>query len=176
MILELYSSPVKSVCLLSLIVFFCCSTEPQEKTIRFDGTTQPTEKKAVIQGISVLTGFRISKHPGYERMVFEFVKEVPTFRIEYIQKPYFLCGSGKELVIRGDQLLHIRFTDAQAHDENGKPTVPRASASLSTIEEILLVCDFEGELSFIAGLRQKIPYRHSLLVNPARLVIDFKGI
>jgi hypothetical protein len=158
--------------LLSIGVGFCSNTE------QFHGTVAPTEKilPPPATGSSVLTSVRASAHEGWDRIVFEFAQQVPSFRVEYIQRPFLQCGSGEEVQIKGAHLLQVSFSVAQGHDENGHPTVkPVSIESLLMIEEMRLVCDFEGEVTFLLGVRQKKPYRILLLESPSRLALDIQN-
>ena len=55
--------------------------------------------------------------------LFEFADELPGYRIEYVDRPVRQCGSGDTVPLLGDAWLSLRFYPANAHTEEGQPTV-----------------------------------------------------
>jgi hypothetical protein len=166
------------VLFLFTIFFYCCSGSQKERDKQnsaFVGTTQRTEKKVEPQGSSVVMAVRTGNHPQYDRIVFEFDSTIPSYRVEYIARPYHQCGSGEEVTLGGVEILEVSFSVAQAHDEAGHATLGKLSVPPSSqMEEIRIVCDFEGEVTFLIGMKGKIPYRVSGMKNPERLVLDIQ--
>ena len=70
-----------------------------------------------------LTGVRSGRHEDYERLVFQFDERVPTYSVEYVDRPQYQCGSGQPVWLAGDGWLRVDFTPAQAHDERGNASV-----------------------------------------------------
>src|SRR5688572_2350499 len=102
------------------------ASEKSEKSEKkdFEGTGGITEKKYEIKSVAVLKAVRTARHEGFDRVVFEFeTAELPGYRIEYIDKPVKQCGSGNVVNLKGDAWLEVRFYPANAHTEEGKPTV-----------------------------------------------------
>lgn len=142
----------------------------------FKGTVGTTEKKNPdITGVAVLTDVRSARHGSYDRLVFEFSgKEMPSYHIEYIDRPVRACGSGYVVQLAGDAWLEVRFSDAQAHTPEGKPTIKDLSRSpnLPVVRELKITCDFEAEVAWVLGLSSPNRYRALELTNPTRLAID----
>ena len=143
----------------------------------FQGTSGIIDKKSEIKGVAVLKEVRSAGHSGYDRVVFEFEgAELPGYKIEYIDKPVRACGSGDVVPLEGDGWLEIKFYPANAHTEEGKPTVEnRAFApNHKIIKEIKSTCDFEAEVAWVLGVASPNHYRVLELKNPTRLAVDIK--
>jgi len=143
----------------------------------FTGTTGITDKKNEIKSTAVLREVRTARHGNYDRVVFEFEgAELPGYHIEYIDKPVRACGSGNVVPLKGDGWLEIRFYPAQAHDENGQPTVQDRARSPNheIIKELKSICDFEADVTWVLGVSSPNEYRGLELKNPTRLAVDIK--
>ena len=101
---------------------------------------------------------------------------IPGYHVEYVDTPVRQCGSGNELRLAGDAWLQIRLEPAQAHDDAGAVTVQERSLMprLPNVLEVRLICDFEGQVEWIAGVRSPEPFRILELRDPSRLVIDVR--
>ncbi len=111
---------------------------------------------------------------GFDRVVFQFDGEqVPGYQLEYIDKPVIKCGSGDPTELAGQGWLQVRLQPAQAHAD-GKATVTERERKpkLSVIEELELTCDFEGEATWVLGVKKPNKYRVLELKEPTRLVVD----
>jgi hypothetical protein len=151
------------------------STRPSEKG---EWTAGVTSASARASGNVVLTGVRTAQHPDFERLTFEFAgATLPAWHIEYIDKPVRSCGSGEEKTLEGDAWLEVRFTGAEAHDQSGKPTAAPMNRSVGQpiIRQLALTCDFEADVTWVAGVSTPARYKVMQLKGPARLVIDLKG-
>lgn len=119
-------------------------------------------------------GIRTGRHQGYERVVFEFEKGVPGYHLEYIDKPVRACGSGDVVELPGDGWLQVRLYPAQAHTDEGAPTI--AERELSPKYDVMLelerTCDFEGVVTWVVGTASPNRYRAFELTDPPRLVLD----
>ena len=143
----------------------------------FTGTAGITDKQYKVNSVAILKGVRTSENQNYDRIVFEFYgNEIPSYHIEYIDKPVRQCASGNVAPIKGDGGLNIKFTPAQAHNDNGQVTVKNREQLLNykVIKEIEITCDFEAELNWVVGVASPNKYRALELSNPARIVIDIK--
>jgi hypothetical protein len=160
------------------VFLFSCSESPQvsdKQNDSFTGTTQRIEKKAEQQGSSVLIAVRTGSHSGYDRIVFEFNATLPSYEVDYISRPYHQCGSGEEVTMQGAEIVQVRFSVAQAHDDAGRATIGKVSVPPGfAMKEVRLVCDFEGEVTFLIGMKGKIQYRVDEMKNPARMVLDIQ--
>lgn len=118
-----------------------------------------------------------SPSPGYDRVVFEFTGDsVPGYRVEYTKGPVQRCGSGDPVTVAGAGQLIVRFQPAQAHDELGNlaPAERHRAPGLPAVRELTLVCDFEGQVTWVLGIAAPSEYRVSELTGPARLVLDVR--
>ena len=147
-------------------------------TADFAGTAGVTEKKnANIKGVAIMSGVRTARHGNYDRIVFEFLgPDMPTYDTEYIDKPVRSCGSGETVPLAGDGWLEVRFTDAQAHTPEGDATIKdrQRSPNLPVVKDLKITCDFEAEVTWVAGVSSPNKYRVIELKNPTRLAVDIK--
>lgn len=123
----------------------------------------------------ILRAVRVGKHPGLDRLVFEFDGAgLPAWHVEYVDRPVRDCGSGDPVHVAGDAWLQVRFNGAHAHTPEGAPTSgPRRRAiGLTVLRELVRICDFEAEVTWVAGLARPNPYTARVLAGPSRLVID----
>lgn len=127
-------------------------------------------------GSAVLSAVRTARHEGHDRVVFEFESGLPGYRISYIDRPVRQCGSGDEVPFEGDAWLSVVFEPSAAHTEEGRPTIEERARRLDlpNIIELKLICDFEGQVEWVAGVRSPTEYRVLALVEPARVVIDVR--
>jgi hypothetical protein len=123
---------------------------------------------------ALLTDVRAASQDGFDRVVFEFAKALPGANVEYVSSPIVACGSGLPVEISGDALLEVRMFAAVAHDEAGEPTFgPQAiSPGLASIIEVVTICDFEGQVTWIVGLSNEADFVVVTLADPARVVVD----
>jgi hypothetical protein len=147
----------------------------------FEVTAGITEKKNPNVKESVVMAYvRSARHEGYDRVVFEFLgDQLPSYKIEYIDRPVRACGSGDVVPFAGDAWLSVRFTGAQAHAPEGDATIPMKdrtqSPNLPVVKDLKLICDFEGEVEWVMGNASPNRYRVLELSNPTRLVVDIKN-
>ena len=144
----------------------------------FEGTAGVTEKKNPnVTGAVLLKEVRSAKHANFDRVVFEFEgAQIPTYKIEYIDKPVRACGSGDVVPFQGDAWLSVRFTGANAHTEAGEPTINdrTRSPNHTIVKDLKLICDFEAEVEWVLGVASPNKYRVLELKSPTRLVVDIK--
>jgi len=144
----------------------------------FEGTAGITQKtRPELQASVLLREVRVGRHAGFDRTVFEFAGDhVPGYRVEYIDKPARLCGTGEPAEIAGQGWLSVRLSPAQAHDERGRPLITdrERRPGLPVLRELEQTCDFEGDVTWVFGLSAPNRYRVLELSNPPRLVVDVK--
>lgn len=147
-------------------------------TQEFVGTTGKTDKRNIdIKAPGMLREVRTGAHGNFDRITFEFSgPELPGYHIEYIQSPVSACGSGNAVPFLGNGMLEVRFTDAQAHTPEGEPTITDRDRKplMTAIRQLTITCDFEGEVTWVAGVPEKRNYRVTELTNPTRLAVDIK--
>jgi hypothetical protein len=144
---------------------------------QFEGTGGMTEVKRQNVTPSILKAIRTGRHPNFDRVVFEFEgNQIPGYHVEYIDTPVRTCGAGEVVQVSGYGFLLIRMMPAQAHRNDGRPTISeRAFApNLPLIKELKQLCDFEAEVEWVLGLSSPNRYPVLELSDPARLVVDVR--
>ncbi|HEX7089983.1 MAG TPA: hypothetical protein VF192_07590 [Longimicrobiales bacterium] len=142
-----------------------------------DWTSGVVHRASAGTGIATLTRVRTGMQDGHDRIVFEFPgSALPGYHVEYIGRPVRQCGSGEVVQLAGDGWLQIRMEPAQAHDEQGRPTITERAFSpgLPAIREARLTCDFEGQVTWVLGVSSPNPFRVLELPSPPRLVVDVR--
>lgn len=129
--------------------------------------------------VATLMEVRTASHEAYDRIVFEFAGEQrPGYRIEYVDRPIRQCGSGDSVPLAGDAWLSLRFYPANAHTEEGQPTVLERKRSWSdpaaNLKALELTCDFEAVTEWVAGVAWPGQFRVLELSSPARIAVDVK--
>jgi hypothetical protein len=76
----------------------------------------------------------------------------------------------------GDGWLEIRFSPANAHTEQGEPTVKtrEMAPDHKIVKELKSTCDFEADVAWVAGVSSPNKYRVLELKNPPRVAVDIK--
>ena len=149
-----------------------------EAPAEFKGTADNTLKgNPASAGAALLRDVRSAVHPNYDRVVFEFEgAQLPSYKVEYIDKPVRSCGSGDVVPFAGDAYLSVLFTGANAHTEAGEPTIKdrTRSPNHTIVKDLKPICDFEAEVEWVMGVASPNKYRVLELKNPTRLAVDIK--
>ena len=125
------------------------------------------------QSTPTLVDVRAARHPGFDRVVFEFRGAVPEHTVRYVDR-LVEDGSGNPVSVAGTADLEVVFHGANAHTEDGTPSVSprRFSPGLTAVKEVAQIGDFEAVVSYGIGLDRRRPLTVSTLSGPSRLVID----
>jgi hypothetical protein len=125
------------------------------------------------QSAPTLTDVRAGGHTGFDRVVFEFSGAVPEHRVGYVDQ-LVQDGSGRPVAVAGAADLEVVFRGANAHRQDGSPTISprRFSTGLTAVKEVVQAGDFEAVVTYGIGVDRKRPIKVSTLSNPSRLVID----
>ena len=127
-------------------------------------------------GSQILQAVRTGNQPGMDRIVFQFNDAgLPEWEVKYVERPFIMdCGSGEVVPVAGNAWLQITFRGAQAHTEAGEVTggPRRRVVDQIALRELVRTCDFEGEVTWVAGLMHENEYTPRALDDPSRLVID----
>jgi hypothetical protein len=118
---------------------------------------------------------RVGQHADADRIVFEFEGNgLPAWKLEYVDQPVRDCGTGDPVPVAGDGWLQVSFTGARAHTEAGEPTSGprRRKVDQPVVQELVSTCDFEGHVTWVAGVVSPEMFTPQVLSNPSRLVID----
>jgi len=123
-----------------------------------------------------LVAVRAARQQTVDRVVFEFSERVPGYKVSYVKKP-IVQTSGREVPISANFVLEVRMEQASGFNQDtGQPTytggTPIRPAGTRAVGEVAQVEDFEGVLTWVAGLNADGPFRVSTLSAPPRLVID----
>jgi len=144
----------------------------------FVGTAAITQKKKPFDRSLVQDDVRAARHAGYDRIVFQFEAGVPGYHLEYVDRPVLRCGSGEPVTIAGDGWLRVRLEPAAAHDDQGRATIAerdrKRKIELGVLRELVLTCDFEGQVIWVLGVAAPNRYRVLELDGPPRLVVDVR--
>ncbi|MCY1046576.1 hypothetical protein OV208_35055 [Corallococcus sp. bb12-1] len=138
-------------------------------------TLETVEKKRSEPPSVTMSSVRTGTHEGYDRTVFEFAgPRLPGYQVSYVKTPVQDCGSGDDVPVPGKAALQVRFTRAQAHNEQGQATVAQRTfkPALPSVLELARLCAFEGEVTWVLGTTRRAPFRVLELTNPTRLVLD----
>jgi hypothetical protein len=118
---------------------------------------------------------RTARNEGFDRLVLQFDgDQLPGYHIEYIEKSAAIkCGSGDPAEVAGQGWLQVRVQPAQAH-QGAQVTVAerKRKPALPVVQEMELTCDFEGEVTWVLGVKSPNKYRVLELQGPTRLVVD----
>lgn len=191
----LYARVHPSVNVLLFLACACaCAGEEGEKQQQPPETTPTTTRNASVlrnldtafwttgltakpgAAMSTVTEVRTWPHDEFERIVFTFEPDVSGYHVEYVDRPVRQCGSGEVVELPGDAWLSIKLEPAQAHTEEGRPTIEERTRDLDydNIKRIKLICDFEGQVEWIVAVTSPTRYRTLELRDPSRLVVDVK--
>lgn len=118
---------------------------------------------------------------GGSRVVFEFDPVVPGYVIDYIDRPVTEDASGREIAVEGNAVLQVRMVNAMGARFEGEKVIPTytgpkrviATGTGGVVTEVVDAGDFEGQVTWAVGLRQKVAgIAVTTLTGPSRLVID----
>lgn len=122
--------------------------------------------------VPTLVGIRAAHHPGFDRVVFDFVGGLPASRrATYVDE---LRGDDSDLPIRiaGQAILRLRLQSARAHDSAGATAPARRAFALPNVMTTVLSGDNEGVVTYGIGLERRTGFHVSTLRSPDRVVVD----
>ena len=125
--------------------------------------------------VPALVGISVGNHPAaagqrpFNRMSFTFTTAFPSYRFEFASQ-LVSDGSGTVIPLRGQGVLKIVFTQAQAHTSDGTGSTivsqPARYIGFQRMTDFAQAGDFEGVLSYGIGITQ--PVLHSNPQFPVR--------
>ncbi|MDQ2636400.1 MAG: hypothetical protein M3Y83_05940 [Actinomycetota bacterium] len=129
-------------------------------------------------GSGKLVTVRLGARADGDRLVFEFLDGIPSYKVGYRPLPARADGSGNEIPLPGaNALVQVVFTAATGDGwTDGVQTYfgpSTVTGDTTVITEAKAAGDFEAVLTWVVGLRSQVPFRVSVLDGPPRLVIDF---
>ena len=146
-----------------------------------DASTEPITVAATSTETALLTDVKAARHEGYDRVVFVFRNVVPGYDIRYVERPVTQDGSGAEVTVAGAAVVRVRMQpalDADLTQESAPPTYTgpnRFSPGTPEVAELVRTGGFEGVLTWVAGLNDRVDFRAFAVASPPRLVIDFRN-
>jgi len=128
-------------------------------------------------GVGHLADVRLDPQDGYDRLTFHFTDQVPGYAIGYRPLPAQADASGAEIPLPGaGAMLNVALTPATSQGwsagertYSGPPTV---AANTAEVTEVKAAGDFEAVLTWVVGVRAKVPFRVAAFDKPPTLVID----
>jgi hypothetical protein len=131
--------------------------------------------RAAAPATPLLVGVRTASHRHFDRVVWQFVGDVPEVRQAGYVPDLRGDGSGLPIRIAGSAILELSMT-ANGHDpDTGTNTSPgRVVAGLGNVIEVVKAGDFEAVVSYGIGLAKKQPFHVFTLRNPSRVVLDVR--
>jgi hypothetical protein len=133
------------------------------------------EHPVAVPPVPRIVGIRVAHHSGFDRVVFDVDGPLPgTVDVRSVDR-VVSDGSGQPVAVAGQAVLQVRFEGAQAHDDQGRPTVAmRTAAHLPALDEVVVASDFEGYVTVGLGLTATAPFRVLELSGPTRVVVDVR--
>jgi hypothetical protein len=144
-------------------------------------STDPVHVSATNTDVALLTDVRAARHEGFDRLVFEFRDVLPGYDVRYVSRPVRQDGSGRIVALAGGSVVRIRMENALDAD------LSQASAPLTytgpqrftpgtpELVELARSGGFEGVLTWVAGLQDRVDFRVTTLAAPPRLIVDFRN-
>ena len=144
-------------------------------------STAPVVWTSAIAETALLTDVRAARHPGHDRVVFEFGNGIPGYDVRYVEPPVRADGSGDEVAVAGGAVLLVRMEpalDADLTQESAPRTYTgpnRFTPDTAAVAELVRTGGFEAVLTWAVGVDEERPFRVTRLESPARIVIDISS-
>ncbi len=123
--------------------------------------------------LASVVDLRAAHHRGFDRFVLEFDTDTaPRADVRRVRR-LIADGSGRRIRTPGRGIVQITVTGAQAHGDDGLPTVVLDQAfALPALVSTRGAGDFEGTLTLGLGLAKRSSFHVHRLSDPGRLVVD----
>ena len=119
---------------------------------------------------------RVGTHPGYDRIVFEYVEDgSPAFEIRTTRPPFTQDASGAPMTVHGSTYMAITLNGATKLGDDGSLTYTGPTDFQPAFPQLVHLTergDFEALNSWYVGLDGGNCLRAALLTDPSRIVID----
>jgi hypothetical protein len=134
-----------------------------------------TNNPKVPEDMPMLVAVRTGSHDGYDRLVLQFRNDLPSWRVNYVDK--VASESGETVPLEGAAFLYVDTHPASGHEDTAPfkqtYTGPRTlTPRYPTLRQVRWVDEFEGHLTFGVGVARRVGFRVLELRQPARLAID----
>lgn len=167
---------VRLALMLGLLTLALAGCKPPDQALQPAVNTSAKSLHADIAGNAVLRKVATTSINQHDQVLFIFDGHPPGFNAEYMQVPLMLSASGEETKVKGTAFLALRLLPAQAHDEAGRLTVNPTEGlkGKRVVVEIKRVEDFEGQVIYVIGLREKRPFTVNRSVAVRRIGVRFE--
>lgn len=129
---------------------------------------------ATTSAVTQITDVRVGTHPGYDRIVFEFAGPGrPQLTVAVASPPFVQDASGQPVTVAGRTFLTLKLYDASGYPTYAGPD--SFSPGYPALTALVNNGDFEGYVSWVAGLAGRPCYDISTLSGPTRIVIDVQA-
>lgn len=164
--------------LLAGAVSACRDDEPKE----FGGGTTALSAPGEGARTAVLERLSLARRDGYDRVVWQFRRAIPGYRVEYVEPPLHEDGSGDEVDVEGDAFVLVTMQPASGFDVEtgegelvyrGPQRLSGSDVGASVVREVVRTGDFEAMLTWAVGLDSRVDFRVRTLDAPPRLVVEF---
>jgi hypothetical protein len=150
------------------------SIAPPSPTSGFTCEDSATILPPTTSAVVPVTDVRVGSHPGYDRIVFEFKGSGrPQLTVTPASPPFVDDASGKPVTVPGEVFLTLKLYDASAFPTYVGPD--SFSPNDLNLRALISTGDYEGYVSWVAGLNLSTCYRISTLAGPTRIVIDVQA-
>lgn len=132
-------------------------------------------------GEGALTNVRAGRHACYDRLVVDISDRGMSYSVRYVPA-VSMDGSGAPVPLRGGAKLQIIVSPPDYDLDPSQPTYSPANRrelvnvnGYRTLRQVAHAGSFEGQTTFGAGVRARLPFRTFTLGGPgrgSRLVID----
>jgi hypothetical protein len=130
--------------------------------------------------VARLADVRVSTHPGFDRIVFEFIEDgTPAYRLEPAAPPFVKDPSGQPMTVNGSDFLLIALFGGTKVADDGSliytgPT--EFEPSFPQLVHLTERGDFEATSSWYVGMADSPDgcFRAFELSDPSRIIIDIE--
>lgn len=169
--------PIAVLVAVTVLVSACGMERPDPHASPTEASTSDVSAVGT-GGIGHLATVRLAPQDGYDRLVFEFTDRVPGYTIGYRPLPAQADGSGNEIPLpEASAMLKVALTPATGKGWGGDTRThfgpSTVTANTAEVTEATAAGDYEAVLTWVVGLRAKVPFRVAAFQEPPRLVIDF---
>jgi hypothetical protein len=143
---------------------------PSSPALASPAATWPTSTRtAVPSHAGNLTAISVGQHGTYDRVVFTFSQGLPGYRIGYVNE-VLSDAKGDLVALPGRAFLRMVFHPSSGYQSYSGPGA--ITPIFPALLQVRAAGDFEGYLSFGAGLSQRVGFRVFTLTQPYRVVVD----
>lgn len=130
--------------------------------------------QATTNTVAQITDVRVGTHAGYDRIVFEFAGSgLPQLTVAVAGPPFVEDASGKPVNVPGNAFLSLKLFHASGYPTYTGPD--SYSPGYPNLVSLVNTGDYEGYVTWIAGLKGSTCYRISTLTGPTRIVVDVQA-